>query len=331
MASRKSRKKKDAPVAAPTSPDPGPELVGKDPRQWPMPAGCAVVIGGALLLFGVGFPAIAVGMIGGGPGGLAPFEQQGASALVGLVLGPLALLIAGTAFAVRGTRALRGKARARELAARHPGEPWYLDWTWDPAGTGAEATLGTLEMIFVLLLAVLCAIFTPIAYEVARSREPLPIAMRILVVAIVGAFDVLLVRIVLSLGSGVARRFRDGPAHLQFDAFPYALGGSFQGRVAASALAGRTDVTATLRCLTERVFTSHRLRQGRADRVKVYELYSERQSVVGPLDRGQSFPVVFALPSGDLATHLGGPPLRYWELELAAPGADSIRFLVPVY
>jgi hypothetical protein len=304
---------------------------GRSKRSLPMPAGVAIVVGAFFVAFGLLFPTTALAILSDAPSAVADLKARAPYALLTVFGGALCAVAAGIGFAGYGTRNLWRKSRARKLAALHPTERWYSDWGWDPTGSVQEPEQGGATFLAVLMLAVLCAIFTSVSVTVARMDDPPPLAARVFLYAIVGFWDVMLCRILYEMVSTPLRRLRTGAARLQFETFPFVLGTAVQARVTANALAGRRQVFATLRCLEERVVSQRTTRGSRHDSVKVFALHSERQCIDDRFERGQAIPLVFALPEGDFATRLTTEPLRYWELELESPKADSIRFLLPVY
>jgi len=309
----------------------GTVMDGRSKRSLPMPAGVAMVVGAFFVAFGLLFPTTALAILSDAPSAAADLKARAPYALLIICGGALCAVAAGIGFAAHGARNLLRKSRARKLAALHPTERWYSDWAWDPTGSVQEPAQGGTAFIALLLLAVLCAIFTWVSVTVARMDDPPPLAARIFLYAIVGFWDVMLCRMLYEMVSTPLRRLRTGAARLQFETFPFVLGAAVQARVTANALAGRRQVYATLRCLEERVVTRVSTRGRRYDSVKVFALHSERQCIDARFERGQAVPLVFALPEGDFATRLTTEPPRYWELELESPKADSIRFLLPVY
>lgn len=240
-----------------------------------------------------------------------------------LSLGPLVFALG---FGGYGARGLLRRARARKRAVLHPGEPWYEDWDWDPAGAVANsrllATFGDLPV-----LAAICATLTFLFFTSALPSRELAPGLKALFAVPIAIFDLLLLRTIY-------RRFKDhgvsqllGPPRLDFGTFPFFLGRNFEGRLTASELKGR-NVVVTLRCLEER-YCYHKSSSSNSPvhTVGVFQLYEASRTVDG--NAGAS--VSFSLPDTDLGTHLRGELPRYWQLEVEAKGADPIRFLVPVY
>ena len=293
------------------------KLEQREARTLPMPPGVALGLGGCLTVFvaGMGF------------GLLTLVLSKGGAMSVALVI-PLGLLVLTLGLVVYGARGLLRRARARKRAALHPGEPWYEDWDWDPAGVVAKsswvATFGDLP-----ILAAICAMFSFLFFRSALPSRELTNVVKALFAFVIAILDLLLLRTIY-------RRFKDygvgqfqGPARLHFGTFPFLLGRLFEGRLTAKALAGLDDVVVTLRCLEERYVTHKTYRSTQRQlSVGVFQLHEARQAVDGGIDGAT---VSFLLPDADLGTHLSRELPRYWELEVEAKGADPIRFLVPVY
>ncbi|HET6897610.1 MAG TPA: hypothetical protein VFK70_04655, partial [Vicinamibacteria bacterium] len=109
----------------------------------------AIALGALLAGFGLLF-AFAVTLVALlAPHGL-PREQSWLipPALLFMVLIGLGLVRTGRADLARN-------ARGREMAARHPDQPWFADWPWDPEGTFAESAGGGGAGIFVVLFVLL--------------------------------------------------------------------------------------------------------------------------------------------------------------------------------
>jgi hypothetical protein len=306
-------------------------LERRSARSLPMPAGLALIVGAAFIAFAGFFPRAALGVLSDAPSAYDDLQTRAPYALLAVYGGALCALVAGLGFALYGARNLLRSWRARGQAALHPGEPWLADWPGDRTGSVQEPDTESKAVIVVVMLGVLCTIFTRVSVTVAQMDSPPPLLARLFLYSIVGFWDVMLCRILYDIVATALRRLRTGAARLQFESFPLALGGSLQARVTANALAGRRQVYATLRCLEEHVVSTLTTRGSRVQSVRIFALHSERQCIDERFERGQAIALVFALPAGDFATRLSTEPFRYWELELESPKVDSIRFLVPVY
>jgi hypothetical protein len=306
-------------------------LEGRSARSLPMPAGIAIVVGAALIAFAVFFPRAALGVLSDAPSASADLQARAPYALLAIYGGALSAFVAGVGFAVYGARNLLRKWRARRQAVLRPDEPWCADWAGDRTGSVQEPDTEGKAVIVVVVLGVLCAIFTRVSVTVAQMDAPPPLLARVFLYSIVGFWDVMWCRMLYEIVASPLRRLRTGAARLQFGTFPFGLGGSLEARVTANALAGRRQVYATLRCLEEHLVATRTPRGSRVQTIRIFVLHSERQCIDDRFERGQAIALVFALPKGDFATRLTMEPFRYWELELESPKAESIRFLVPVY
>lgn len=104
---------------------------------------------------------------------------------------------------------------------------------------------------------------------------------------------------------------------------------------APAGISAAAELTATLRCVQERVEVRG-TGKGRGTVVVCYELRAPATAVALTTDgRGRpAFRVTAPIPPDAPATALGEHPPRYWELDLAAarPGVDyGASFPVPVY
>jgi len=290
-------------------------------RSLPFGGGCAVALGVLLIAFG-GLFALAVGLVAVFATRAIPWEQRwlipGALLFVVLMGGGLLRI---------GLRDWRRAARGKEMAARHPDQPWFADWTWDPKGTCAESAwgggVGLMAMMFILLV---MAPFNVLWVHVFDPHEDQTLRLLALMVLIPDFFIYLLAKGIVSI---VRDRIRFGRPYLAFNAFPFFLGESLDAQVTAKAFAGQEGVVATLRCIDERM-ASRRYRGRRSDYVRPFQLYEARQAFPGTFV-GQDVALTFPLPAKE-ATNLLRQPARYWELEIrGSTAADIIRFTVPIY
>ena len=281
----------------------------------------AIVLG--ILVAGFGLScAVAVSLVALlAPHGL-PREQRWLipPALLFMVLIGIGLVRSGRADLAR-------TARGRELAARHPDQPWFADRPWDPEGTFAESAWGGGAGVFVLLFILLVmAPFNVLWLAVLDPKQDDQTRLLALMVLIPDFFIYLLIRGVTSL---VKDRVRFGRPRLRFELFPFFLGETFEARVTARMFAGQEGVVAMLRFIEERTMVGG---SGKSRTVSVvpYQLYRIRQAFPGTF-AGEDVPVTFALPLQPATELLRDPP-RYWELEIAGGAATSaVRFTVPVY
>ena len=289
-------------------------------RALPFGGTAAIALGTLVAGFGL-LSAFAVSLVALlAPHGL-PREQRWLipPALFFMILIGLGLVRSGLADRAR-------TARGQELAARHPDQPWFADWAWDPQGTFAESAWSGGAGIFVLLFILLVmAPFNVLWLAVFDSHQDDKTRVLALMVLIPDFFIYRLIRGVASL---VKDRRRFGRPRLQFDLFPFFLGETLEARVTAMRLAGQEGVVATLRFIEERTMVGRR--QGRRSVYVVpFQLYLARQTFPGTF-AGAEVPVTFPLPLQPATELLRDPP-RYWELEVRGASGDAITFTVPVY
>ena len=291
-------------------------------RSLPFGGGCAVALGAFLVAFGLMFVLAfgAVVLTGGFPSSARPQLWSGGGAFL-FVIG------LGVGLALHGVGDWRRAARAKDLAARHPDQPWFADSPWDPRGVHEPAAFGLggfFVAAFILLIIAPFNVAWPYAFDTSNPPgERLMIGGMLL---IPNFFIYLLIKGVFLT---VRDRRRHGRAYLAFDPFPFFLGETLAARVTAKALAGQEDVVATLRCVDERMVT-RRYRGRHMDSVQPYQVYEARQTLPGPFG-GEDVPLTFALPAQPPTELLRQPP-RYWELEIRGSRKDdTVVFTVPVY
>jgi hypothetical protein len=298
-------------------------LENRDARSLPMPAGCAIAVGLPFAALGV---VMALGLLSILRSGRGPVQIR--------VVLPLSfiVLIFGLGFVVYGARTYLRKARAHHRARLQPGEPWAVDWGWDPEGTTQERTSGGSQLLVLVLLGLACAVFSyPVFVLLPHSDGSTPLPVKVFVYGIVGVWDLLFLKFLFDGLRAAARRLGTGRARLHYDHFPFLLGRPLEARVVAKALGGRQSVAVSLRCLEERVMSRTKASGRRMSTVEVYQLYECRQNLAGCVGEDLGLVVSLPLPEGDYASRLRHEVPRYWELELQAAGIDPIRFLVPVY
>jgi hypothetical protein len=298
---------------------------GHAARSLPFGGGCAVLLGGVFAaLAGLFAAAIAAVLVLGGE---IPRDQR---ILVPPVI--LFVFIIGLGLMWTGRRDWQRARRGKEQAALHPGEAWHSDWAWDPAGVDADSEwgggTGLLVMLFILLV---MAPFNVLWLYAFDDKQETAVRLFSLMVLIPDFFMFLLLR---GIGTIVRNRLRFGRPRLLFEGFPFFLGRSFRARLSAKAFEGKEGVSATLRCIDERIMTTRTTMRGSALRqrstsVRPYQLYEARRTFEGPF-LGEEMALTFALPEDAPTTHLLRQPPRYWELEVRR-GSDSFTFLVPVY
>jgi hypothetical protein len=302
-----------APSAAPLAP--------RAARSLPFGGGCAVLLGAVLAAlasaFGIGLVAVLVIA-----GQALPRDQK--------ILAPPTILfvfLLGCGLIWTGYRDWRRAARAKEQAALNPGAPWFADWAWDRTGVDADPASGggggLLVMLFILMV---IAPFNVLWLHVFDPSEDPAMRLFSLMVLIPDFFIVILLRALAGL---LWDRVRFGRPRLRFEAFPFFVGADVRAHLTARAFQGQPDVSATLRCIDERMVETSSA-DGSSDSVQGFTLYESRQTFDGPFPKGD-VPLAFALPRGVRASRLVRRPPRYWELEVTSSARNAVTFLVPVY
>ena len=291
------------------------------PRSLPFGPGFAIAFGALLTGSGLAL-AFAVSLV-------ALFAPKGLPRDHRWLIPPALafLILIGLGLVRSGLMDRRRAARGAELAARHPDQPWFADWHWDPQGALAESVLGAIGvfmMLFILLVMVPFNVLWLYALDPHQDDKTRALALMVL---IPDFFIYLLIRGVTSL---LKDRVRFGRPHLQFELFPFFLGETLEARVTAKMFAGQEKVVATLRCIEERTMIGHSRGGRRSVSVRPYQLYLARQAFPGTF-AGADVPLRFDLP-GQPPTELLRHPPRYWELEISGGSTSrAVTFTVPVY
>jgi hypothetical protein len=298
-------------------------LKDRGARSLPFGGGCAIALGAVFLGLGLMF-AVAVGVL------LVAVPEASREDLRNLRwLGPPTVLfvcVVGAGLLIAGVRGQRRQERGARMAALHPDQPWLADGAWDPNGALAESEWDGRTLLVVLMVLLVAAPFNVLWLYVFDAHAERTRRLFALMVLIPDFFMYL-------VGRGLVVMLRDhlryGRARLHFDAFPFFLGGELGGRLTAKIFAGQEGVTATLRCIDERMVAT-RQSGGSVDSVEPFQLYEARQTFPGRFG-GRAVPFALPLPERP-STHLLRQPPCYWELEVKGEGAgDAVRFLVPVY
>jgi hypothetical protein len=302
---------------------PGRELRERDAR-----AGTPVTAAGSLVL-GTPFTIVGLALALLGHGTIGPATRATNSPRWIVVAMGLVFAWAGLLFVAHGVRGLLRARASRRLARRHPGQPWWSDHPWDSRGardqTPAAAARAAHFAAFVLL-------FLAPFHWIGFFAPDRVIAFG--VVALL--FDLVALALVWRALYLVARLMRYGRGAVWFTRFPFRLGEAVELLVPApTGITAAAELTATLRCVQERVEVRG-TGKGRSVVVVCYELLAPPTAVTLTTDgRGRpAFRVTAHIPPDAPPTALGEHPPRYWELDLAAarPGVDyGARFLVPVY
>jgi hypothetical protein len=246
-------------------------LENHGPRSLPFGPGFAIALGSLITGFGLVF-VLGVSLVAlFAPKGL-PRDHRWLipPALVFMILIGAGLIRSGLADQSR-------TARGKELAARHPDQPWYADWPWDPQGAFAESALGAIGVFAMLFIILVMAPFNVLWLYALDPHQDDKTRVLALMVLIPDFFIYLLIRGVTSL---VKDRVRFGRPRLQFELFPFFLGETLEARVTAKMFAGQERVVATLRCIEERTMVG-RYRGRRSVSVRPYQLYLARQAFPG--------------------------------------------------
>ena len=292
-------------------------------RSLPFGGGCAIALGGIFLGLGLTFAA-AVAVL------LVMVPEASREDLRNLRwLGPPTVLfvcIVGAGLLAAGVRGQRRQERGARLAGLYPDQPWLADGLWDPNGALAESEWDVRTLLVVLMVLLVAAPFNVLwlyVFDAQADRETRLFALMVLI----PDFFMYIV------GRGLLVMLRDhlryGRARLHFGAFPFFLGGELGGRLTAKMFAGQEGVTATLRCIDERMVRTQQS-GGSVDSVEPFQLHEVRQAFPGRFG-GRGVPFALPLPAQP-STHLLRQPPRYWELEVkGADAGNAVRFLVPVY
>lgn len=286
-----------------------------------------------------GWPAILFGLPFLMAGGIAIFLSMtpqylgnAASKAPMWILGAFGLIFAlvGLSLIWHGIKGLRRASRAREIAARYPGQPWLADYAWDQRGC-VDDTHRKVRRAFAA--AVFLTVFLIPFNYIFFVQEGVPwFAM-----GVIGLFDVIAGLIWGSAVYLLIRQLKFGRSRVRFDRFPFFLGEPMTVHLCPGGhFFGATDATASLRCIEE-AYEQRGTGNNRGTTVVCYQLYHDEQPLTGLVDYrpGQPDPpITFPLPSGDLSTVLSERPPRYWELTIHVdmPGVDyDVTFLLPIY
>jgi hypothetical protein len=277
-------------------------------------------------LFGIPFLAIgvwtslaALGFVSG--------RKHAPDWVIGLIgamffFGGLFLLIHGLLGAARQAQYLRA-------AAERPGQLWLYDFHWRQEGVAFSAFNAMLGR----LLAALGwnAFLIPFFWIGLTVREARVFLIFSTIFALIGLF------FWYRWAQMLADLLRYGNSFLNYDSFPYFLGGTLRARLRAPHHVSDIDtLTLTLRCVQEQYVTTGS-GNNHSTRVICYELYKD--AVTLTRDRlaslaGGEIPVEFRLPDNQSTTSLASTPPVYWEIEARGRSQTvgyEAYFLVPVY
>src|SRR5262245_4181363 len=246
--------------------------------------------------------------------------------LIGLI-GAL-FFFAGAFFILHGIRGVLRSAKYRRDAEQRPEQPWMYDYPW----SRESVTFSTFNEMLHRLMGMLLwyGILTPFFWIGLRADGSVIFLYVAVFFALIGL--VFVYRWVQMLAEG----FRYGNTTLQFDTFPYSLGGTLTARLHVKRHLGVIEaLTITFRCVEERYITSGH-GESRSTSIVCYERYKEEKRLgIGQFaESPDGISLEFAIPADQPTTMLATRPPTYWEIEVRgrARGADlEAYFLVPVY
>lgn len=283
------------------------------------------VHGKGLLLFGLPFVTVGICLVLVAADVIATDDRSiHAPRWVLGVIGAL-FAVAGVMVLVQGIRGMVHRARIDAQALRHPGEPWYADYAWDPEGS-REGRAGALAHLAsgVLLIGMFAAIAHGLVREIGWGAW-----------IIAGLLDLLALATLLRLVTQLRRNARYAPSELRFDRFPFLVGQSLAAEfVLPSGLEGITRLRFELRGIEERPVRSRGQDEARVVRALLHRDRYDLEAGVNLPASVARLPVWFELPTDLPGTQLSGVPVRFYELgvEGEADGVDfEACFLVPVY
>jgi hypothetical protein len=235
--------------------------------------------------------------------------------------------LAGASLVVHGLAGLIRRARYQREAALHPGQVWFADYHWRPEGFRFSAFKSMLGRLYFALF--WSAFLVPFFWIGLRGVWPFLIGASLF--ALIGLY--IWYRFLQMFADFVSY----GNSFLQYDSFPYFLGGPLNARLRAPRhLSDIDELTLTLRCVTEKYVTTG-YGNNRRSQVVCYQLYKDVVTISGDwlaTFAGGDIPIQFVLPVDKPTTTLIATPPTYWEIEARgkARGADyQAYFLVPVY
>jgi len=239
-------------------------------------------------------------------------------------------LFGGLFLVVHGVAGLIRKAAHDREAAQHPGQPWLSDHHWHKEGFAYSAFRTMISRLFAAL--VWSAFLVPFFWVGLHG----PGMARVFLAGAI-LFGLLGLIFWYRWAQMLADLLRYGNSFLNYDQFPYFLGGTLRARLRAPRHVSDLDeLTFTLRCVQEKYVTTGTGRDQRSN-VVCYELYKDahtltRDQITGLA--GGDIPVDFPLPPDQRTTTLCYNPPTYWEIEARGHAhtiAYEAYFLVPVY
>ena len=277
-------------------------------------------------LFGIPFLAAGV-WISLAAFGILPARNHAPDWVIG-IFGVL-FFFGGLFFLIHGLRGAVRQAQYLRAAAQRPGQSWFYDFHWRQEGIAFSAFNAMLGRLLAAL--VWTAFLAPFFWIGFNVREAWVFLIFSSLFALVGL--VFWYRWALML----ADLLRYGNSYLNYDSFPYFLGGTLRARLRTPHHISDIDaLTLTLRCVREQYVTTGSGRN-RSTSVVCYELYKEactltRDQIAGLA--GGEIPVEFRLPANQPTTSLASTPPVYWEIEARGQSRRvgyEAYFLAPVY
>jgi hypothetical protein len=285
----------------------------------PINGASSVLFGLPFLAAGVFIALIALDRI--------PARKHAPDWLIGIIA--CMFFLGGLFFFVHGVRDIARKAAYRREAAVRPGEPWFYDHHWQREGIAFSAFDDMLKRLMAAL--VWTMFLVPFGWVGTNVHGAWPFLAGTVI------FGLLALVFWFRWAAMLLDLLRYGDSYLNYDSFPYSLGGMLQARLRSPHhISAIDELTITLRCVQETYVTTGTGRN-RSTSVVCYELYKDvltfdRDKLTGLA--GGDLPIEFRLPSDQPTTNLAATPPIYWEIEAKgkARGADyEAAFLVPVY
>ncbi|MEO1128232.1 MAG: hypothetical protein AAFX05_00825 [Planctomycetota bacterium] len=280
---------------------------------------------------GIGAVTMCVGipimLVGTGTIRVSPSSVHAPYWVIGMIGGLFTTV--GVLFMLNGLLDLRRGARSRRAEAQHPHEPWLWDHPWDIRGERGRESGSLLARI--VGVAFLGAFLTPFNWWAFIAGGG------IIVILVVGLFDLILFFVLIDLLRRIMARLRYGRPRLRFRTVPIRPGELVDGELVCPKGIGRFDaLELTLRFIEER-YEVRGSGKSRKQVVECYALYTDSTTiqVVGLHEQGDAaLPISFLLPEDARSTAISRRPAVYWEIKVRAstPGVDFHEsFLVPVY
>jgi hypothetical protein len=281
----------------------------------------SVLLGFPFLLFGLFIEGVAFGFV--------PVRGKHESAWMISLVGAF-IAFAGLYLVVHGVLGIFRQAAHARQAAQFPNQPWHSDYHWRAEGFAFSAFRAMLSRLFAALM---WSLFLVPFFWIGLTHHGM---LRVFLV-----FATLFALLGLIFWYRWAQMLADllhyGNSFLNYDQFPYFLGGTFRARLRAPQHVSDLDeLTFTLRCVQEKYVTTN-TGNSRETKVVCYELYKDSHSLTRDQITGLAggdIPVEFPLPPDQRTTTLCYNPPTYWEIE-ARGSSHAVNyqayFLIPVY